>query len=207
MSSLPYRAAAWREGSPKTRMLRVFRFFLLLVAGLLTTLAPAQIYSKPAWYVSFFGGHSARVFGSEDIRTDYGFGIAWQKPEPHFKWRHGPAELVMEGYYEHSNGENLGSRGQITDALGAIWYARFRFPSPSINLFLDVGWGAQLATSESYDLGTRLNSSPMIDFGAAIRQGSSETLVGIRLLHLSNADLNPDNRGQNQVLFYVAVKF
>jgi len=167
----------------------------------------AQDYSKPTWYVSAFVGHSARIFGSKDIRTDYGFGIAWQKPEPHFKWRYGPAELVLEGYYEHSNGQELAPRGRITDAVGAIWYARFRFPSRSLNLFLDIGEGAQLANSESFDLGTRLNSSPMLDFGVSLRQGKHEAMVGLRLLHLSNANLNSVNRGQNQVLFYLAVNF
>lgn len=166
-----------------------------------------QPHSRPARWVSFFGGNSFRVFASQDVRTNYGFGIAWSKPEPHFKWRHGPAELVFETYYEHSNGKNFGLRGTSTEALGAIWYARFRFPSRSLNLFLDIGEGAQLSTSESFDLGTRLNSSPMIGFGFTIRQGSQETLVGLRLLHLSNANLNSENRGQNQVLFYTSVKF
>ncbi|HTQ09268.1 MAG TPA: acyloxyacyl hydrolase [Fimbriimonadaceae bacterium] len=175
-------------------------------AVLAPSLAPAQAYTKPTLYFSVFGGKTTRVFGSEDIRTDYGVGIAWQKPEPHFKWRYGPAQLVWEGYYEHSNGD-LGTRGKVTDALGAIWYARFRFPSRSINLFLDVGWGAQLASSESFDLGTRLNSSPMLDFGVSLRQGGHETMLGLRWLHLSNANLNKDNRGQNQVLFYLAFNF
>jgi len=176
--------------------------------SLLPAISPAQqLYSKPSWYVSFFGGHSARILGSQDIRTDFGFGIAWQKPEPHFKWRHGPAELVMEGYYEHSNGQQHPTRGKVTDAIGTLWYGRFRFPSHSINLFADVGWGAQISTSESFDLGTRLNSSPMIGGGVAIRQGSQETLFGLRWIHLSNAGLNKSNRGQNQFLFYVGVKF
>lgn len=172
-----------------------------------TTSWAQDFYSKPGVYISFFGGQSARIFGSQDIRTNYGFGIAWAKPEPHFKWRHGPAQLVMEGYYEHSNGQNLGSRGSYTEAIGMIWYARFRFPSKGINLFLDIGEGVQISTSESFDLGTRVNSSPMLGFGVAIRQGRQETLVGIRLLHLSNANLHRENRGQNQILFYTAVKF
>lgn len=170
--------------------------------------ATAQdLFAKPSWYISFFGGHSARILGSQDIRTDYGFGVSWAKPEPHFKWRHGPAQLVMEGYYEHSNGQQYPTRGKVTEALGAIWYARFRFRSKVVNLFADIGEGAQLATSESFDLGTRFNSSPMLGFGVIVRQGSQETLVGLRVLHLSNAGLNQHNRGQNQILFYTSVRF
>ncbi|HWA83396.1 MAG TPA: acyloxyacyl hydrolase [Fimbriimonadaceae bacterium] len=165
------------------------------------------LYTRPERYFSFFGGHSARILGSQDIRTDYGFGIAWAKPEPHFKWRHGPTQLVIEAYYEHSNGQQYPTRGKVTEAIGAIWYARFRFPSKVVNLYADIGEGAQLSNSESFDLGTRLNSSPMIGFGVTIRQGSQETLVGFRILHLSNAGLNRDNRGQNQILFYASVKF
>ena len=183
---------------------------LLTLAGIvaLSQLAACQdLYSRPERHVTFFGGSSFRIFASQDVRTNYGFGISWAKPEPHFKWRHGPTQLVLEAYYEHSNGKNLGRRGISTEALGAIWYARFRFPSRSINLFLDIGEGAQLSTSESFDLGTRLNSSPMIGFGFTVRQGSQETLIGIRLLHLSNANTNGENRGQNQMLFYTSVKF
>jgi hypothetical protein len=175
--------------------------------GLLPVLSTAQQpYTKPSWYFSAFGGHSFRVLGSQDIRTDYGFGVAWQKPEPHFKWRHGPAELVMEGYYEHSNGQR-GTRGKVTEALGVIWYARFYFPTRGFNLFGDVGEGGQLSTSESFDLGTRLNSSPMFGGGISIRQGDRDILIGLRILHVSNAGLNGSNRGQNQVLFYTAIKF
>src|SRR5579862_9234700 len=168
-------------------MLNALRSAIICAAlGLFAIPASSQDYSKPAMFVSFFGGHNARVFRSQDLRTDYGFGIDWQRPEPHFKWRHGPAELVWEGYYEHSNGQHLDTRGRITDALGAIWYGRFRFLSRRLNLFLDIGEGAQLSTSETFDLGTRFNSSPMLAFGVSIRQGSRETMVGLRLMHLSN---------------------
>lgn len=113
----------------------------------------------------------------------------------------------MEGYYEHSNGQDYKARGRITDSLGLLWFARFRFPTRGFNLYADIGWGANLSTSQSFDLGTKLNSSPMFGLGAAVRQGSQETLLGLRLLHLSNAGTNRENRGQNQVLFYVGVKF
>lgn len=176
--------------------------------GLSAVVFGQRLYAKPSWYISFFGGHSFRVLSSQDIRTNYGLGIAWAKLEPRFKWRHGPTQLVVEGYYEHSNGETFARpQGRITDAVGMLWYARFRFPRKDFNLFADVGWGAQLSTHESWDLGTRLNSSPMLGFGISIRQGNQETLFGIRIIHLSNAGLNANNRGQNQVLLYTAVKF
>jgi hypothetical protein len=177
----------------------------LAALSLLPGLSAAQgIYDKPAWYVSFFGGRSTQILGSQDMRTSFGFGMAWQQPEPHFKWRHGPAQLVLEGYFEHSNGQDYGTRGKITQSIGVIWYARFRFPQ--FNLFADIGEGANLATSESFDLGTRFNSSPMLGIGFVVRQGSNETMIGARWLHLSNAGLNGNNRGQNQMLFYVSVK-
>jgi hypothetical protein len=177
----------------------------LAALSLLPGLSVAQgIYANPAWYGTFFGGKSTPILGSQDIRTNYGVGLAWQRPEPHFKWRHGPAQLVMEGYFEHSNGEDHGIRGKVTESIGVIWYARFRFPQ--FNLFADIGEGVHLSTSESFDLGTRINSSPMLGFGFVIRQGNQETMIGARLLHISNAGLNQSNRGQNQVLFYMSVK-
>jgi hypothetical protein len=176
------------------------------IAGAALTASSFAQSPRGSWYVSLFGGHSARILGSQDIRTNYGFGLSWQKDEPRFHWRNGPSQLVFEAYYEHSNGQEHPT-GQVTDALGVIWYARFRFPSRRFNLFLDIGEGAQISTSESFDLGTRLNSSPMIGGGFAIRQGRQETLVGVRMLHLSNANAVPNNRGQNQLFFYVAVKF
>lgn len=163
---------------------------------------------RPAWYISTFIGRTARILGSQDQRDNFGFGVAWSRPEPHFKWRHGPAELVMEGYYEHSRGRaNAGGNGTVTDALGVIWYGRFRFPKRHFSLYAEIGEGAQISSSESYDLGTRLNSSPMIGAGFLIRQGSQETLIGLRILHLSNAGLNGRNNGQNQVFLYAAVRF
>lgn len=179
--------------------------------GLMLLLLPAygaaqSMDAKSSWYISMFGGRSARILGTQDIRTNFGVGIAWQKPEPHFKWRHGPAQLVQEVYYEHSQGE-IDARGRVTEAVGFIWYARFRFPTRGFHLFLDIGEGVQIASRESYDLGTRINSSPMVGFGFSIRQGSRETLVGLRMLHLSNAGVNSRNHGQNQVQVYVAARF
>lgn len=184
---------------------------LAVIAGLslLPAISPAQqSFLKPAWYGSIFVGHSYRILRSQDIRTDYGFGFAWQKLEPHFKWRHGPAQLVIEGYYQHSNGQQFGTtRGQVTEAIGAIWYARFRFFSRGLNLYGDIGEGVQLSTSESRDLGTRLNSTPMLGGGFSIRQGDREILIGLRLMHLSNGGLNAINRGQNQALIYTSFRF
>ncbi len=183
----------------------------LKIACALFAIAPVAAAAQesdagPSSYVSLFGGRTARILGSSEIRTDFGLGIAWQKFEPQFKWRYGPSQLVTEAYYEHSNGEDLVYRGRTTDAVGGLWYARFRFGSHSLNLFSDLGVGIQLSSSETYDLGTRLNTSPMVGVGFAIRHGNQETLVGLRLLHLSNANLNSKNKGQNQILFYLGAK-
>ena len=165
-------------------------------------------YERPSWYITVFGGTSAKILGTQDIRSNYGLAVGWAKPEPRFKWRHGPANLVLEGYYEHSVGEPARGRSERSfDALGFIAYARFRVVEKSYALYFDIGEGIQFATVESYDLDTKINSSPMIGAGIGIRQGGQETLVGLRILHLSNGGVRRPNRGQNQVLFTVSVRF
>lgn len=184
----------------------------ILSAGALGASALAipadDFYTKPAWYIGLFGGRSARILGSQDMRNNYGISIAWARPERKFKWRYGPAKLVMEGYYEHSAGTPaLGRDERAQEAFGFIGYARFHFVRREYSFYLDIGEGIQIANVESYDLNTKINSSPMIGVGVGIRQGSQETLVGVRILHLSNAGIRPPNRGQNQVQFTVSVRF
>lgn len=167
-----------------------------------------QSGDRPAWYITLYGGESAKILGSQDVRTNYGLGVSYSRPERHFKWRHGPADLVLEGYYEHSIGDPAeGRTNRYSDAIGFIGYARFRFVKRDYSLYFDIGEGVQIADVESHDLDTKVNSSPMIGGGIAIRQGSRETLIGVRILHLSNAGLRGSNRGQNQLLFTVSVRF
>jgi hypothetical protein len=178
------------------------------VALLIPAACLAQSYDRPAWYLTFYGGSSARILGTQDIRTNYGVGISYSRPERHFKWRHGPANLVLEGYYEHSIGEPAEGRSStFTESVGFIGYARFRFIKRDYALYFDIGEGINFSNLESPDLDTKINSSPMIGGGVAIRQGSRETLLGVRILHLSNAGLRGSNRGQNQILFTVSVRF
>lgn len=159
------------------------------------------------WNLGLFGGQSIPILGSDEVRTGGGLVIEYQRREPRFKTRFGQGDMVLEGYVMANHGGAKGGTHQDwLNAAGVLVMSRWRWPQPgkSFDVFVDLGWGLQVAAHETVDLDSKVNSTPVLDFGVAFGSGRRDTLVGIRFLHISNGGLSGRNQGQNVFNVFVA---
>jgi hypothetical protein len=182
-----------------------------LLALLLASAAFAQQNSatETSREFGFFAGKGAKILGSEDIRAGGGLSYAYAKPEPRFKIGAVHAQLVWQGYADYTDTVG-GIRPRIANyAAGGIAYARW-WGEPFAHgpkFYSELGEGLQIANRPTYDLPSDINSTPIAGVGLALPILNHEWLVGVRLMHISNAGLATPNRGQDELFLTVAVSF
>lgn len=167
--------------------------------------------TRPSWYFTGFYGQAAQVLGTSDIRAGFGFAVGHGKPEPRFRYAALPAQLVYEFYVDttQSPGVDLNPANR-TYAVGALAISRWFWPVDKIGnyMFFDIGWGLQYADKTTVDLDSQLNSTPVIGFGGLFPlTNGNEFMLGVRLLHVSNAGTKGHNLGQNEILLTLGVRF
>lgn len=179
---------------------------LLLLSGL--SAAQEDFRDRPSWYVGGFIGQSAIVLGAEDIRQGGGLAVAYAKPEPRFRFRRVKAQMVLEGYVDRLTSVNEPTSPN-TKAVGFLTMARWhgRRDQWGQGFYVDLGWGFQVADKRTIDLDSRFNSTPVVGVGTTFPMGAQELMVGLRLLHASNAGLVGRNQGSNQFFLTVGVRF
>lgn len=187
----------------------IFGFLLATSSQAMEERSLALFSKSPSTYFSVFGGHSIAILGSEDPRIGFGFSVGYGRSEPRFAFRSIDAQLVFEGYYEHSSSNGASGHGpNHTEAIGALAYARYRWPMyKKAGAYFTVGWGLQYANQNTVDLDSKFNSTPMVGFGVTWDTGKGEGSIGLRLLHISNAGTVGDNQGQNQLFLVYSWRF
>lgn len=185
-----------------------------MAAVVSTGLAPAQEtrpFTRGNWYVEGFAGRAIPEFlGSEDHRKARGIGIGTYMAAPRrLRYRHYVPELVVTAYHHRSTSAGVSGVGpNATDAYGVLTVARYGFAVvKGLNGYFDMGMGLQYADMRTVDLSGRLSSTPTLGLGLSFGKGQTKWLLGIRLLHISNAGFQGNNQGQNQVLFTLGVRF
>lgn len=185
-------------------------FLLLTTFSCIAFADDPDSLSSPSHYITGFAGRSIQIFGSEDGRFGGGLSYAYGQPEPRFSTGQIKAQLVYEGYIDHteSNGGSGFSRN-ATFGFGGLSYGRWRWPMDQYGngVYFDLGLGLQLATQPTLDLESVLNSTPVMDFGGVFRDGHNEYLIGFRFLHISNAGTVRPNYGQNELFFTLGFRY
>lgn len=187
-----------------------------ILSGLTVLLAlinpsAAQEPTRGRWFVEGFSGKSLVPFlGSEDLRTAHGFGIGFVRRTPW--WLHhgrSPSDMWSQIYYHTSTSPGASQQPpNRANAIGILTTVRYWAPSKgNVRAYLEVGGGIQLANRTTVDNTSRLNGTPALGVGVSFRGGSSDVLIGVRLLHISNAGFRGTNQGQNQLTLTVGVRF
>jgi hypothetical protein len=154
-----------------------------------------------------FAGKGAKILGSSDVRAGGGLSYAFAKPEPKFRIGRTRAQLVWQGYVDYTDSIGVIRPRDPSYAAGGIAYARWwgKPFSRGPQFYSELGEGLQYATRPSYDLPSEINSTPILGFGVALPLIGRDWLVGVRLLHASNAGFVSPNRGQDEIFLTVAV--
>lgn len=157
------------------------------------------------WRVVLFTGKSLTVLGSEDPRNARGFGVELETgPESRLRWGSRPGSLVLSAYWSYSHSQGIrNDAANSYQAYGVLAAGRYRWRAGQVRLFGDVGLGIQMLSHQSRDLDSKINTTPVLDLGLEFDCG----LLGVRLLHVSNAGVVGGNEGQNQLFLFVAASF
>lgn len=172
---------------------------------------PVSLYSGGNLYVEGFAGQSiVGWLGSEDPRKAWGLGVGVFMPGPHrFRYRGFVPELLVQGYYHRTTTPGAsGVPANGTDAYGVLALLRYsKVLTSDVSLYFDWGLGLQYADMRTVDLSGRLSSTPTLGIGLSFDTASLKWMAGIRYLHISNAGLQGNNQGQNQMLLTLGLRF
>ncbi|HWD41425.1 MAG TPA: acyloxyacyl hydrolase [Fimbriimonas sp.] len=181
----------------------------LLAACLAASASYADEVNRNSHYFSIFLGDSAQIIGSEDVRYGGGVSYGFGRPEPRFDFGSFRSQLVYEGYADVTR--SLQNSGASPDSLavGVLALGRWfeKLPGGRSSFYFDIGWGLQVADTRTYDLPSETNSTPVIGIGFDFSGSKFDTLVGIRFLHISNANLVYKNRGQDEFFLTIGARF
>ncbi len=162
-------------------------------------------------YIEGFTGKAIVPFlGSEDPRSTYGLGLGYvlggirsmrvgsYKPE-----------TIIQVYYQRSTTPGVsGIPRNGTDAFGVLALTRYTSRRhDGLGLYVDLGIGFQYADMRTVDLSGRGSFTPVLGLGLSMRHGGAEWTLGARLFHISNAALQGNNQGQNQLMLTFGVRF
>ena len=183
---------------------------LSLLVPVCAAIADQDPRIAPSHYFTGYLGTSLTILGSEDTRAGGAFGYAFGRLEPRFAYGDIKAQLVYEGYVDHtqSGGAN-GDPENNTYAFGGLAYGRWRWQVDRFGngMYFDLGWGFQYANHVTNDLDSQINSTPVMDVGGTFRSGPHEYFLGLRFLHISDAGLRGKNAGQNELYLMLGVRY
>lgn len=169
-------------------------------------------YEQKRWILEGFTGRGLVGFlGSEDPRVARGLGLGYAFNTPNFLNIHGKeSELIVLGYYHRSTSKGVsGQPANGTDAFGTLGLARY-YIGPRIGgmaPYAEAGLGIQFQDQETVDQSSTYSFSPTVGVGISMRGKDSELMLGVRLLHLSNAGTRGNNQGSNQILITMGLRF
>ncbi|SRR6056297_781815 len=130
-----------------------------------------------------------------------------QLPYGQVFWHAAPDSLFFKG--ELNLGMTTDGRDRVLAAVNmmAVKYVE-NFSSATWKPYLEGGIGVVYTDFRVKGQGLRFNFNPQIGIGFDFNTaGGRDMTIGVRLHHLSNADLHRDNRGINSVLMMTGVRF
>ncbi len=139
--------------------------------------------------------HSYKVLGTSEIRYGISAGMEWNRPSKRLRIK--DTILAQEAVHLRLFRSFAGDDGftGIVGGIGARWTGARGVLK---NGYLELGTGLSLTDGISIDVNSQLNFVSFIGGGMYFSDDPSATRVGIRWSHVSNAGVDPPNRGLNQ---------
>lgn len=135
--------------------------------------------------------------------------MAGGRRDPRLHWvRDG--ELIWEGYFLQSTGDRVFEYpASTTLAWGVLATARYRVKmNERDNFFYDIGFGIQWVNQISHDLRLANNTTPTLGIGIESKLNDRQSwILGLRVVHASNAGRTPTNPGQNMLELMIGIKY
>lgn len=152
---------------------------------------------------------NAPILGSQDERVGLTLGVQWARPEKRLTMYGKRIYLVFETQIAHTYGGGWRARPRDkTWTIATLGLGRYETRGPSgRGTYFEAGWGLHWASDYTWDLDSRISSTPTAGAGILVRHGNNDYQLGLRWYHISNAGLRGSNQGQNQFLLMLGVRF
>jgi lipid A 3-O-deacylase len=178
---------------------------LLLMSGLLCWHAPALAEEQvaPRYGIALLAGQS---YDPDRIGLVILQGNV-QLPYAQVLWHDAPESLFFKGELNIGMTTDGRNRALVSANMMAVKYIE-SFSSTTSKPYLEGGIGVVFTDFRVKGQGLRFNFNPQIGVGIDFTTAYGRDMtVGVRLHHLSNADLHRDNRGINSILMVAGVRF
>lgn len=146
--------------------------------------------------LEFSVAHSYRVLGTSEIRYGLSGGIEWSRPSRALQIKSAGIVAQQSAYLRlfRSFKANEGFTG-IVLGVGGRWMGE----SGSFkNGYFEAGTGLSLVDGISNDVNSYFNFVSFVGAGVYFSDNPSAGRIGLRWSHISNAQIDPPNRGLNQ---------
>ena len=137
------------------------------------------------------------VLGTSEIRNGAMASIEWGRPSRWMRLQ-GTKTSAREMAYVRAFRSFKGGDGfnGLIAGIGARWIGtRGSFK----NAYFELGSGICLNDGTSIDVNSRFNFASFLGGGFYFSSDEDAPRIGIRWMHISNAEIEPPNRGLNQI--------
>jgi hypothetical protein len=149
-------------------------------------------------------GHGVEILGTSEARYGVGLGIEWGRPARVVPTSNGLAareEVHLRLFRSFTSDEGF-------DGLVAGFGSRWHFTSGRMkNGYFEIGSGVGITDGVSIDVNSHFNFVSFLGAGFFFNGDDHAPRFGIRWVHVSNAGIEPPNRGLNQFEAVYGIRF
>lgn len=150
--------------------------------------------------------HSYKVLGTSQIRFGLTAAIEWGRPS---KRLHLPGLREMDAQelgYIRLMRSFRGDEGfnALVAGIGGRWIGGGRHLK---NIYFEFGSGVTLTDGVSVDVNSHLSFASYLGAGFFWSSAPQANRIGLRFIHVSNANTDPPNRGLNQFELVVGIRY
>jgi hypothetical protein len=140
--------------------------------------------------------HAYKILGTSEIRYGITAGMEWGRPSRALQIKR-MGIVAQESAHLRLFRSFAGDDGftGIVAGIGARWTG---VRGALRNGYLEIGSGIALTDGLSIDVNTHFNFASFLGGGVYFSDDPNATRIGLRWIHISNAGVEPPNRGLNQ---------
>ncbi|MGI8923618.1 MAG: acyloxyacyl hydrolase [Fimbriimonadales bacterium] len=150
--------------------------------------------------------HSYKVLGTSQIRLGTAAGIEWGRRSRALSLQGHPGILAQETAYLRLMRSFRGDEGfnALVAGVGSRWIGGGKHLK---NIYFEAGTGVSISDGVSLDVNSHFSFVSFVGAGFYFSSAPRANRAGLRWIHVSNANLDPPNRGLNQFEVVVGVRY
>jgi len=139
---------------------------------------------------------TVRLLGTSELRYGASAAVGWERPSGRLRINEaivGRQSAYLRLFTSYASGHDLNG---IVAGFGARWIG---VSGNLKNGYVELGTGIALIDGLSIDVNSHFNFASFVGGGFYFGEAPAASRLGVRWMHISNAGINPPNRGINQI--------